>query len=326
MGLDEKTAKTYGMITNLDENVGRVLATFDELKIADNTLVVFLTDNGAAFGEGERRYNAGFRGTKGTVYEGGIHVPCFMRWPKRLSAGKEIDRVAAHIDMFPTLLEACGVQPPGGVHLDGRSLMPLAVGQNAPWPDRTLYFQWHRGDAPELFRNCAARSQRYKLVDGKELYDIPADPSEKNDIAGAHPEVVAEMRKGVEAWFRDVCATRGFDPPRIVLGTPHENPSVLTRQDWRGAESWHDGNSGYWEVTVARAGAYNICVTFPPAEKAGIVRFRFNATAMQQPVPNGATECQFHIPALSAGGGQLRAYLEIEGKPVGATLVAVQGI
>ena len=324
MGLDEKTAKTYGMITNLDENVGRVLDTLDDLKIADNTLVVFLTDNGAAFGEGERRHNAGFRGTKGTVYEGGIHVPCFMRWPNRLSAGKEIDRMAAHIDLFPTLLDACGVQPPKAIGVDGRSLMPLALGENAPWPERTLYFQWHRGDVPELFRNCAARSQRYKLVDGKELYDIPADPSEKHDIAAAHPEIVAEMRKGVEDWFRDVCATRGFDPPRIVLGTRHENPSVLTRQDWRGADSWRDGDSGYWEVTVACAGKYNVCVTFPPAAKPGVARFRFNAAALQQPVPNGATECQFHIPSLGEGNGQLRAYLEIDGKPVGAALVTIQ--
>jgi arylsulfatase A-like enzyme len=324
MGLDENTAKTYGMITNLDENVGRLLDALQELRLADNTLVVFLTDNGAAIGDGERRYNAGLRGVKGTVYDGGIHVPCFMRWPGISRPGKEIDRVVAHIDLFPTLLEACRLEAPHGVRLDGRSLMPLLIGDNTPWADRTLYFQWHRGDAPELYRNCAARSQRYKLVNGKELYDMVADPAEKNDIATEHPDIVAKMRRGCEEWFWDVSSMRGYDPPRIHLGTPHENPSVLTRQDWRGAESWRDGNVGYWEVKVARSGVYDILLTFPQTKAPGVAQFRFNNVAVQQPIGQGITTCRFHDVPIRAADGQLHAYVEVEGNPEGVTLVTVE--
>ena len=111
------------------------------------------------------RFNAGLRGLKGTVYEGGIHVPCFIRWPGQLAAGRVVDRIAAHIDMVPTLLEACGVAPPAGVRLDGKSLLPLLRGgPEDAWPDRTLFFQWHRGDRPEPGRAFAARSQQYKLL------------------------------------------------------------------------------------------------------------------------------------------------------------------
>ena len=202
--------------------------------------------------------------------------------------------------------------------------MPLMTGQEAPWPDRTLYFQWHRGDAPELYNNCAARSQRYKLVNGKELYDMTADPAEKNDLAAQHPDVVAAMRAGYEAWFRDVSGTRGYAPPRIVLGTPHENPSVLTRQDWRAAESWHDGHVGYWEVTVARSGAFNILLTFPPASARGVAYVRFNDVARQQPVEQGATACRFDAVPLKAAAGQLHAYVEIEGRPAGVTTITAQ--
>ena len=241
--------------------------------------------------------------------------------------------VVAHIDLFPTLLEACRVEAPRGVRLDGRSLMPLLVSENTPWADRTLYFQWHRGDAPELYRNCAARSQRYKLVNGKELYDMAADPPEKNDIATEHPDIVAEMRRGCEEWFRDVSSTRGYDPPRIHLGTPHENPSVqrcnrapavLTRQDWRGAESWHDGSLGYWEVKVARSGAYDIVLTFPQTKARGVAQFRFNNVAVQQPIGQGITTCRFHHVPIRAADGQLHAYVETEGKPAGVTLVTVE--
>src|SRR5207237_3098561 len=99
------------------------------------------------------------------AYEGGIHVPCSIRWPDHFAAGRVVDRIAAHIDLVPTLLEACGVSPPAGVRLDGRSLLPLLRGRtDVAWPDRTLFFQWHRGDQPEPDRAFAARAQKYKLV------------------------------------------------------------------------------------------------------------------------------------------------------------------
>ena len=229
-GLDETTAKIYGMVANVDRNIGRLLQKLKALDLERNTILVFLTDNGPQ----QKRYNAGMRGLKGTVYEGGIRVPCFVRWPAGVKPGSRIDHIAAHIDLLPTILEACGVRKSEEVKFDGRSLAPLLRGETIAWPDRTLYFQWHRGDEPEPYRNCAALTPRYKLVNGKELYDLTEDPAEERDLAARHPDVVARLRKGYEAWFQDVSATRGYAPPRIHLGTPHENPVTLTRQDWRG--------------------------------------------------------------------------------------------
>ena len=206
--------------------------------------------------------------SKGTVYQGGLRVPCFMRWPKTFAAGKTVDRIAAHIDVLPTVLEVCGVAPPKDVRLDGRSLMPFIREDPPDWPDRTLYFQWHRGDEPELYRACAARSQRYKLVNGQELYDLANDPGEQLDVAADYPDVVAEMRAGYEAWFEDVGSTRGYAPRRIHLGTPHENPVTLTRQDWRGTQNWGKKSIGHWEVHVARTGAYDLALRFDSLEDA----------------------------------------------------------
>lgn len=154
----DTTAKIYAMVENIDENVGRVLTKLDELKLAENTLVIFLTDNGPQ----QPRYNAGMLRLKGTVHEGGIRVPFFVRWPGRAPAGRLVNnRIAAHIDVTPTILEACGVTRPVRVRFDGVSLVPLLGDASTGWPARTLFFQWHRGDVPEEGRAFAVRSERY---------------------------------------------------------------------------------------------------------------------------------------------------------------------
>jgi len=322
-GLDEGTAKTYGMIANLDENVGKLLDTLDRLKIADNTIVIFMTDNGPAFGKSPR-YNAGMRGQKGQVYEGGIRVPCFVRWPGVIAADREIPMLAAHIDLLPTVMEACGLTPPAEVILDGRSLWPLLKGEKPEWPDRTLFFQWHRGDAPEAYNNCAAITQRYKLVNGKELYDLESDPAEQHDIAADQPDMVRQLRGEYEAWLKDVSSTRGFEPPRIVLGTPHENPSVLTRQDWRGTESWHDGQVGYWVVNVAEAGRYRVTVQYPKSGGGGEAVFKLNGVELKQEVPKETKRFAFLETQIPAGDGRLETWLAKGDKRDGAERVWVE--
>jgi len=321
MGLDEETAKTYAMITNIDDNVGRLLASLKELGLERNTIVIFLTDNGPAVSRGVDRFNAGLRDLKGSVYDGGIRVPCFLRWPARLQAGREIDEMAAHIDLLPTLLDACGAPLPDGLRLDGISLLPLLLGAAAPWPERTLYFQWHRGDEPEPYRNCCARSDRYKLVNGTELYDLIADPGEQRDIAADHPEIVARMRAGYEAWIEDVSATRGYAPPRIHLGTLHENPVTLTRQDWRGAEGWGNEHLGYWEVKVATAGEYDITLRFSARLPAREAHFRLGDNSLSQALDEGATACVFQRVPLPAGDARLEAWLEADGRRRGVSYV-----
>jgi arylsulfatase A-like enzyme len=319
MGLDANTAKVYGMVSNIDENVGKLLRQLQSLGIAQDTIVVFLTDNGPDLA----RYNAGMRGTKRMVYQGGIRVPCFMRWPRLLRAGRKVDRIAAHIDLVPTLLSACGAGKPAGLPLDGRSLMPLARGSRAPWPDRTLYFQWHRNDRPEAFRNSAARSQKYKLVDGSELYDLESDPAEKEDIAAAHPALVARMRRGYENWLSDVSSTRGFAPLRIHLGTRHENPVTLTRQDWHAARATWIG-PGYWEVHVAGAGDYEIALRFTPPEARGELTLRVGGAEARAAVEPGSASHTFARLSLEAGPSRLEAELASGGSAIGVNYVDIR--
>lgn len=238
-GLDGKTAKICGMIQSLDASFGRVRTTLKELGVEDNTLVIFFSDNGPCAGSvTTNRFMAGLHGLKGTPYENGIRVPCFVRWPNGFASPAQIDRIAAHIDLMPTVLAACGVKRPKGVVWDGVNLLPLLRQPSAKWPDRSLFFQWDSGQVPRRGHAYAVRNQRYKLVqpigmdspgqkhildrcaevcaaqdrptqpmDGPpryELYDITQDPGERKDIAGTHPKIVKQMTKAYEDWFTDV--------------------------------------------------------------------------------------------------------------------------
>ncbi len=323
MGLDETTARIYGMVTNIDDNVGRLMHTLKKLDLEKNTIVIFLTDNGPQ----QERYNCGMRGRKGTVYEGGIRVPCFIRWPGHFEVGKQIDRIAGHIDITPTLLEACGVENPSDHPVDGISLMPYLRGESEEWPERTLYFQWHRGDEPEMYRACAAREQRYKLVNGKELYDLENDPAEQNDIAEQHPEIVERMRKGYEEWFRDVSSTRGYDPPRIYIGTRYENPVILTRQDWRGPQAgWGNQSLGYWEVKVVEEAPYSVRLRFRPVKEKGEAYFQYGDILLRQNLEKGTDSCLFKAIRLPKGPGRLEAGISTAGQTIGVQYVDVKKI
>jgi len=324
-GLDEKTARIYGMIANLDENVGKVLDTLDRLKLAEDTIVCFMTDNGPALQDGAR-YNAGLRDGKGSVYEGGIRVPFFARWTGRIAPGAEIAALGAHIDVLPTLLDACGFTPPDTPRLDGVSLWPHLAGTADGAPDRTLFLQWHRGDAPEPFRNAAVVTRRFKLVNGAELYDLEADPGETTDIAADHPDTVQRLRADYGAWFADVGATRGYDPPRIVLGAPQENPAVLTRQDWRNAKGWGDADNGGWEVRIAEGGDYRVTVEFPQADKDRAVRLTVAGAGAEGTLPAGETRLTLPGLVLPAADGRLEAYHETGNARRGALRVWVERV
>jgi arylsulfatase A-like enzyme len=328
------TAKIYGMVENIDDNVGRLLDRLDQLELASRTVVVFLTDNGPQ----QPRYNSGFRGLKGTVYEGGIRVPFFIRWPGQIEAGRSIDRIAAHIDLAPTLLAISRVPTPPNLRLDGRSLWPLIEGREVDWPERTLFLQWHRGDVPHAGRAFAAVTQDYKLVraDGvgegawtpalpPELYHLIDDPFEQRDLAAQRPEVAARLRQAYDAWFADVTAQRDYRmPSRIRLGSEQENPSLLTRQDWRGPEAgWTPKSRGHWEVEFAASGTYAITLHFPAQTRAAQAHVRIGATAAIRPVPAGATEATFDDLAVNAGPGRLEIWLESEESSVGANYVMV---
>ena len=331
----ETTARIYGMVENIDDNLGRLLQKLDELKLSENTIVIFLTDNGPQ----QPRYNAGMLQRKGSTHEGGIRVPCFVRWPGKFSAGRKVDRIAAHIDVTPTLLEICAVRRPAGVKFDGTSLLPLLKGEAVNWPDRTLFFQWHRGDVPELYRAFAARSQQYKLVQPNgsgvgqapsvpdfKLYDMTGDPFEMHDIAAAKPEVVARMKREYEAWFKDVTSGRDYtSPSRIVLGAPQANPVRLTRQDWRGPQAgWTPQSLGHWEVNVARPGVYEVTARLNEIDQRAIVHFAVGQVRMQQEVPSKADRVVFSNMRLSSGAGRLECIVEQSGVKTGVRDVEIR--
>ncbi len=319
----DRLARSYAMISNIDDNVGRLMARLDELGLAENTLVVFLVDNGPD----RDRYNTGLRGRKGTVFEGGIRSPLLARWPGRLPAGGDaVDRIAAHIDIAPTLLAAASVEPPAALHLDGRSLLGLLAGEGdtAAWPDRTLYFQFHRGDEPTALRSFAAVGQRYKLAhpsprgegdwDGElhlELYDLEADPAETRNLIDDAPEIAAGMSDDYLEWFEDVSSTRpdNYAPPRIVVGTNQEPVTVLTRQDWRRItddQGWRPTSRGRWLLSAREERTFDIEVRLVAGSAGPVLLELGDGTYRQEPAPEQGN-VTFQGVAVPAGDFELSA-------------------
>ncbi len=326
MGLDDETAKAYAMITNIDENVGRLLQKLDDTGLAENTMVIFLTDNGPQGTKDGVRWNADLRGAKGSVYEGGIRVPFFVRWPKHLKAGRVVDRIGAHIDVMPTILDACGLGVPDYMRVDGRSLLPLLEEKSVTWTDRPLFFQWHRGDTPEPYNGCAVRTQQYKLVNGVELYDIAADPYEKRNIAADHPDIVARMRHQYEEWFEDVVGIRAAVPPRIVIGSHEENPVILTIQDQREGNDEGYGYGGYWLVEVDRPGQYEVTLRFDDKAFPGQAHFTLGGVRLTHPLQEGEQAVTFPAAYIPDGPATVRGWVTAPGKNRGASYVEVRRI
>jgi arylsulfatase len=204
--VDTNVASFYGMIENIDDNFGRLLASLEQWGIARDTLVIFMTDNGGT--AGVKVYNAGMRGQKVTPYEGGTRVPSFWRWPADFKGGLDCHVLTAHIDIFPTLAQIAGAKIPDHLSLDGRSLLPLLKNPQAPWSDRFLFThvgRWEKGKAEESkFKHCGVRNMQFHLVNSTELYDLKNDPSETQNVIDDHPEVVASMRSAYDRWWSEV--------------------------------------------------------------------------------------------------------------------------
>ncbi len=199
------------MIYSVDENVGRLMAVLDELGIADNTVVVFTSDNGGlATSEGSPTCNAPLAEGKGWMYEGGTREPLIVRWPGRVEAGGLCSVPVTSPDFYPTFLEAAGLDPIPDQHCDGVSLMPLLTGQGGL--DRDAIF-WHyphygnQGGTP----GCSLRAGDYKLIeffeDGRlELYNLREDVSEEHDLAESEPARARELHGLLVGWREQVSA------------------------------------------------------------------------------------------------------------------------
>jgi hypothetical protein len=218
------------------------------------------------------------------------------------------------------------VAVPESVRLDGVSLWPLLGGEAGSWPDRHITIQSHRGDVPQRYHHFMTRNQRYKLVhpsgfgregfEGEpafELYDMQQDPLELEDLASEKTEVVEQMRATYDQWFDDVSHTRpdNYDPPRIVVGSPHESLTVLTRQDWRHTKGrpWAPDSNGHWELDLAMPGEYDVRMRFPPLEAPGSAMLHLGDETRSVTVPALAEGAAFEGVPLAAGPLRLQVTL-----------------
>lgn len=267
----EAAKRVYGMVTNIDDNIGKLIQNLEELGIYDNTILVFLTDNGPQ----QNRYKLGFRERKSSVYGGGVRVPCLIHYPEKFKEKKEIDLTLAHIDLMPTVLSLCGINSIKH-KIDGTNFLSADKADRSTIINRTLFSEWGRGFLLK-YRNMAALKGNYKLVgntdsnseiENFELYNISADPQENNNIISDKIDLAKELKEGMDKWYEEIISeknNRQVFP--AFIGTAYENPVILNRNDAKGSPpAWtQDDQLGYWEVKAEEDGVYDILFHFVKA-------------------------------------------------------------
>jgi arylsulfatase A-like enzyme len=256
------TRAALAMCENIDWNVGRILGRLDELKLADKTIVLYFSDNGP----NGWRWNGGMKGRKGSTDEGGVRSPFFIRWPGHIPAGMHIPQIAGAIDLLPTLADLAGIPPAGIRSLDGISFEPLltARADATDWPDRMIFSHW-RG-------KVSVRTQRYRLDDAGQLFDMQSDPGQKQDISREEPDIAARLSRSSKEWRTELLTGLGQDDrpypvgyPRFRVaqlpardGVPHGNiqrsaraPNCSYFTNWTSPD-----DSITWDVEVVTAGEY----------------------------------------------------------------------
>jgi len=359
----------YGMIANIDENFGKLRDRLQQWGLEGNTVLIFMTDNGSSGGcrlDADQfvtqGYNAGMRGRKGSYYDGGHRVPFFVRWPARgIGDSRDIEELALHVDVLPTLIELCGLKPPPGVEFDGVNLAPLLGGERRSLQgDRVHFVQFRQNTAlPDKWTN-AVMTRRWRLVRGKELYDITTDPGQQRDVAPEHPDVVERLRAAHETWWDEV-SPRLEEYCPISLGNDAENPTRLNAMDVLGDVAWNQGHimmarrsTGKWAVDVERTGRYRFTLRrwpeeldlpldaeLPPEQAERIAPFqpdqepkavhprvallKLFRNEFAQDVDPGAREAAFDLEVRDTGVAQLEAwFIDEDGSRQGAYYVRVE--
>lgn len=300
-------AAFYGLLANVDENIGKLVAYLKSIELMDNTIIIFTTDNGTAAGakmaKGEDRldgfiengYNAGMRGVKASMYEGGHRVPLFIHWKDGgISTGKDINELTAHYDILPTLIDLCKLKSSPKLKFDGQSLSPLMKGNNAAFKDRIIITNSQRTEIPEPWRRTALMQANWRLINGEELYDLSSDPEQRSNIAEQHPEKMDELKKAYDVWWAEISPSYK-DQPYIYIGHHEENPVKLYSHDWhtdQEASPWHQRHirtgyidNGYWLLKVAEKGKYSVKLRRWPVE----THLALNAGAPARPAIPGTS-------------------------------------
>ena len=277
-GIPSDRARFYGMIANFDENLGRLFDRLRALDLDDDTLVLFTSDHGTAAGFDPATgdgYNAGLRGKKGSVYDGGHQVSFFLRWQSRLPAERKVAALTAHIDILPTLIDLCGLRQRTAIDFDGLSLAPLLRGEQDDLPERSVIVQL-QPDLPQKWHHSVALKGPWRLVNGAELYHVERDRAQQKDVAAEEPQVVDALKRDYDAFWDDMQASFAHDIA-IPVGAENENPTLLSARDWHPTEGrvpwkqrWiddpaYDAN-GFWWIDVTRPGRYEIELRTHPRE------------------------------------------------------------
>lgn len=309
----EETRCALAMVDNQDQNVGRVLQTLDSLGLTDETIVVFFSDNGP----NSWRFNGGMRGKKGSTDEGGVRSPGWIRWPGKIAAGVNVERISGAIDLLPTLVGLVGIERVGDKPLDGQDLSPWLLGQReadeaAQAEERMIFSSW--------VGRTSVRTQRYRLDHQGRLYDMSEDPGQREDISDDRPEVAQRLRQAVEDWnqeMMDEAAAKGVDlsdrqamrgqvdPRPLHVGFAEFPSTILPARDGTPqggvARSARAPNSSYfvdwtspddrilWNVEVKTPGTYEVVIDYTcPLDDAGsLVELSFGEATLQGRVDPG---------------------------------------
>ncbi|NQV35169.1 MAG: arylsulfatase [Phycisphaeraceae bacterium] len=267
------TAEFYAMVTNIDDNLGRLRARLKTLDLEQNTILIFMSDNGSLL-----RYatwNANMSGGKGSTLDGGHRVPFFLSWPGTLSGGRDIDALTSGMDLRPTLVELCRLKMVPRAEEDGKSLVSLIGGDTPDWVDRVICLDLQKQ------QQTPAKESPHVVMQGnwrwlnEKLYNIDIDPSQKNDVKAKHPQRARAMQAAYDSWWPIVNPKNPAAGHEILIGSDRENPTTLTTHDISGEVAWNHDQvlagfraTGYWEIEVAQTGEYEFALRRYPAEAA----------------------------------------------------------
>lgn len=267
---DVPNAKFYGMITNIDENMGRLMQQLRELELERDTILIFMSDNGTGHGltKDGRGFNAGMKGGKGWLNEGGHRVPFFIRWPNGgIKSGFDLHELCVQEDLMPTLMDLCRLGAYPDQESDGVSLVSLLTQEKQALPARTFAVQFHQSHTAPKRGHAAIMSGDWRLLSGNQLYNVADDPGQEHNVADQHPETVQRLKAWYDAFWNEV--SPGFDEfSHIVIGSEHEKTVRLDGLDWACDKSAWDQWSirqglranGPWHIEIAEDGVYEFAL------------------------------------------------------------------
>ncbi|WP_299782423.1 arylsulfatase [uncultured Formosa sp.] len=305
----ENARKVYGMITNIDDNLRLFFKKLDDLGLEENTLIIFMTDNGPQ----HPRYVAGMRGKKGSVFQGGVRVPSFWYYPEAFKEARDVKTPAAHYDILPTLVEFTNSKMPENLNIEGESLLPLLTKKEAVLPERIINRYWAR-TAPVRYRNVSTRKGNMKLVgvgkdednnDKFQLFNLTEDPYEQNDISENNKALVEELKIEMDSWLNTMESSEHIvNAPKPIIGTVHENPVMLNQNEALFIKKEGFNNElMYWDVIINETKSFDIIVHFDrPIETTGQLELVLGDTSLTLPIEaNGHSQFSFNAIELKKG-------------------------